>query len=451
MSSITGYSVYVPRYRIRREKIASAWNVPPAPGCKAVQNFDEDSLTMGQAAVWRLVESGAQIESLYFASTTAPYWQRSSASLIAACCDLPAQVATADFGGSLRCGMTALRTALECGRPAIIVAADARDGRPESAEEMGFGDAAAAVRVGTEDILAEVIASGARSDDFPDEWRRDADPYVQSLTSKYSTTRGYEANVVELGRELLRDAGVQPGEVTTAALASPDGRAHLAAARKLGIGADRVEDTRAGDIGISGAAMPLLVLAQALDHAREGDLILAMAYGDGADGMLLRVRNTRPPAQPDQRAIEFSSYPLYSKLRRSIKTEGGGPEISNVLMHREEPQNVRLHGSFCPRCGTMNFPIAQICGSCRNASGLTEKPLGRKGRLFTFTRDFLYDAPVKPTVMAVIDLEDGGRFLCQMTDADPAEVEIGMPVELVLRRMRESSADHHYYWKCRPA
>jgi hypothetical protein len=25
-----------------------------------------------------------------------------------------------------------------------------------------------------------------------------------------------------------------------------------------------------------------------------------------------------------------------------------------------------------------------------------------------------------------------------------------MPVELVLRRMREAAADHHYYWKCRP-
>jgi uncharacterized OB-fold protein len=52
--------------------------------------------------------------------------------------------------------------------------------------------------------------------------------------------------------------------------------------------------------------------------------------------------------------------------------------------------------------------------------------------------------------MAVVDLEGGGRFLCQMTDVDPAAVEIGMEVELVLRRMREGSGDHYYYWKCRP-
>jgi len=37
-----------------------------------------------------------------------------------------------------------------------------------------------------------------------------------------------------------------------------------------------------------------------------------------------------------------------------------------------------------------------------------------------------------------------------MTDVDEREVRIGMPVELVLRRMREGGHNHHYYWKCRP-
>jgi uncharacterized OB-fold protein len=53
-------------------------------------------------------------------------------------------------------------------------------------------------------------------------------------------------------------------------------------------------------------------------------------------------------------------------------------------------------------------------------------------------------------VNAVVDLDGGGRFLCQMTDVDEREVEIGMQVELVLRRMREAESMHHYYWKARP-
>ena len=449
MIGITAYSAYIPRYRIRRETITTAWGAPPVPGCKAVRNFDEDSLTMGQAAAWPLLEGAPGMAALYFASTTAPYWQRSAAGLIAACCDLPAEVATADFGASLRSGVTALRMAIEGGKAAVVVAADARDGAPESSEELAFGDAAAAVRLGTDDVLAEVIAAGSRSDDFPDEWRRDRDAHVRSYPSKYSTARGYEANVVELARALLRDAGMQPAGIARAALVSPDGRAHLAAARALGIPPERVEDPRVRDLGITGAAMPLLMLSHALDRAQSGDVILAMGYGDGAEGLLLRVHRPKPMLRADPRALEQGSYPLYRKLREFQKTDSGGPEISNVLLRREESQNVRLRGSFCPQCGTMNFPIAKICGSCRNG-GLTEKPLARKGRLFTFTTDFLYEGAVQPNVMAVVDLDGGGRFLCQMTDVEPAEVRIGLPVELVLRRMRESAGDHHYYWKCRP-
>ena len=110
MIGITNYSVYVPRRRMRRETIAAAWGAPAVPGSKAVMNFDEDSLTMAQSAAWPLAQSGGA-EALSFASTTSPYWQRSAASLIAAACDLPAQTATADFGGSLRAGTTALRAA----------------------------------------------------------------------------------------------------------------------------------------------------------------------------------------------------------------------------------------------------------------------------------------------------------------------------------------------------
>src|ERR1039457_4254244 len=84
MIGITNYSVYVPRRRMRREAIAAAWGAPAGapsgPGCKAVMNFDEDSLTMAQSAAWPLAQSGAT-EALSFASTTSPYWQRSAASL----------------------------------------------------------------------------------------------------------------------------------------------------------------------------------------------------------------------------------------------------------------------------------------------------------------------------------------------------------------------------------
>jgi uncharacterized OB-fold protein len=295
------------------------------------------------------------------------------------------------------------------------------------------------------------VASLSRSDDFLDEWRRESDLHVHSYTSKYTFTRGYEANVIGAAKTLLAKAGVEASQIAFLTLASPDGRSHTNCAKALGIAPDRVKDGAALDAGITGTPMPLIALAQALGSAKEDDLILAIAYGNGADAILLRVVAASPPvALADQQAIAYSSYARYRKSREYLWQEGGGAEISNVLWKKEERQNIRLHGTRCPECGTVQYPIARVCIRCRNSEGLSEIALGRTGRVFTFTKDYLYDAPVQPTIMSVVELDGGGRFLCQMTDADEREVRIGMEVELVLRRMRDGGQNHHYYWKCRP-
>ncbi len=493
MIGIAGCSVYIPRYRLTRETLAQAWGGRALGGAKAAGNFDEDSLTMAQSAVARLYagalgaaeshgstggESGAvpgdnrhsaatgepdvridratAPDRLYFASTTAPYWQRSAASQIAAACDWGAETGAADFGGSVRSGFAALVAAFDavgCGaaKDVVVAAADRRDGAPESAEELAFGDAAAAIMVSREGGAVELVASVSRSDDFLDEWRRDGDDFVHSYASKYSLARGYEANVVAAGKAVLAKAGVNAADVALLAVNCPDGRSHGACAKALGIDAKRVRDGCAGEIGVTGAAMPLLALAQALADGKPGDLILAIAYGEGADAMLFRcARSLAAAGLAGDRTIAYASYARYRKSREHMRGAERGADISNVLWKQEERQNVRLHGTKCPKCGMAQFPPARICSGCGSSEGLLEIALGRTGRVFTYTKDYLYEAPVLPTIMAVVDLEGGGRFLCQMTDAEESEVEIGMPVELVLRRLREGGGNHHYYWKCRP-
>jgi 3-hydroxy-3-methylglutaryl CoA synthase len=110
-------------------------------------------------------------------------------------------------------------------------------------------------------VLAEVVATHSRSDDFLDEWRRDRDSQVQGYYSKYSLTRGFEANVGPVVKELLEKAGVPPSEIALAAIASPDGRSHLTCAKALGIALHRVVDTCVAQVGVTGAAMPLMGLA----------------------------------------------------------------------------------------------------------------------------------------------------------------------------------------------
>jgi hydroxymethylglutaryl-CoA synthase len=411
--------------------IAKAWAAPSLPGRKAAAYFDEDSLTMAQAAVSKLQSATSDADALYFASTSSPYWQRSAASLIAAYCNLRPETMTANLGGSLRAGTTALRTAFDALRAgsrkhAIVVASESREARPGSAEEMILGDAAAAIAIGSQHVIADIITIASRSDDFLDEWRRDSDRWVKSFPSKFSTTHGYEANTITVIHALLKEANMAAEDVTHFALASPDGRAHLNVAKELGVPADRVGDTRLSDVGVTGATTPFLVLAQALDTAIPGDLIICTGYGEGADGLILRIteeiNQLHRPIIKNSRTFEYPSYQIYRKLRDCLRQEDSGPEISNVLWELEKSQNVHLHGTFCPKCERLQFPTTRVCGTCRNTEDLTERALSRRGEVFTFNKDYLYDAPVQPTVNAVVDLENGGRFLCQMTDVDEREV-----------------------------
>lgn len=462
MFGITDYTAYIPRCRLRRDLIAEQWGAKSIGGRKAVANFDEDALTQGFEAAWSLIKRDSTkepVDALFFASTTSPHWQRPASSFIAAACDLPDEIETVDFGGTLRAGTSALRAALNAvaagtTRKVIVTAADVREGAPESVEEQIFSDAAAALTVGREGVVAELIAQASRSDDFLDEWRRDRDRYVTVLSSRYSTERGYLANVVAAGQRALQVAGLKAENVALLALSSPDGRAHARAAQKLGFAPEQLVEVPIKEEGLTGTPLPLILLCRALDAVQPGVLIMAISHGDGADAFLFRVTDRKHKHETplaDGLSLEIPSYTIYRKLRDFTRS---GPEegavISNVMFEKEESQNIRLHATRCSKCETVQYPLAVVCVKCRNRADLEEIRLSRRGSIFTFTKDYLYGAPNPPTVVAVVELEDGARFYCQVTDVDPEKVKIGQSVELTLRRLKEGGGMHHYYWKCRP-
>ena len=463
MVGIIDYSTYTPSYRLARNLIAEQWGTKSLGGVKAVANYDQDALTMAFEVAWNLVErdeTKLQHDGLYFASTTAPYWQRASSSFIAAACDLPDEIEAVDFGGSLRCGTAALRAALNAvvagaNRKVLVAVSDVRDAAPESIEEQQFGDGAAALSIGREGVIAELIEHESRSDDFLDEWRRDKDAYVSTLASRYSLERGYIANTVAIGKHILDLARLKASNIAYVALSSPDGRSHLIAAKKLGFDPKQLVDVPIADGGLTGAALSITLLCKALDKAAPGDFVLTIGHGDGADAVLFRVTDKKRKADQTSATLSplnISTYSVYRKQRdfnRTATEEGG--VISNVTLEQEERQNVRLHATRCPNCHTVQFPIAVVCVQCHNRNGLQEVKMHRRGHVFTFTKDYLYNAPVSPVGVAVVELEDGARFYCQLTDIDTEAIEIGQRVQLTLRRLKDGGKMHHYYWKCRPA
>ena len=89
-------------------------------------------------------------------------------------------------------------------------------------------------------------------------------------------------------------------------------------------------------------------------------------------------------------------------------------------------------------CSIRRRECARECGTKDN---IEKVKLSRKGNVYTYTLDHLAGGQYLnvPIPRLVIDLEGGGRVFLEMTDGDPNEVKIGLPVEVLFRRLHEGA------------
>jgi hydroxymethylglutaryl-CoA synthase len=77
-------------------------------------------------------------------------------------------------------------------------------------------------------------------------------------------------------------------------------------------------------------------------------------------------------------------------------------------------------------------------------------PVARmRGAVATYTVDHLAYSPSPPVVQTVIDVAGGGRFTCEVADAEPERIGVGSPVEFTFRRLFTAGDVHNYFWKAR--
>ena len=461
LQSVAGY---VPRYRLSGKLLAQVWG--GGGGERAVANYDEDALTMGSDAALNALagRDSARVGACFFASTSAPYLEKSNATLLATAVDLPVEVLTADVGGSLRAGTTALRLALDSVRAgtaaqALVVASDMRPVAPGSELEALLGDGAGAALVGSEGVIASFEGAFAVSHEFTDVWRREADRYVRSLPDMtFVKAYGLDKHIPEAVDGLLRTTGRKKEDISKLVLYGPDARMHAALARQLRFPeAALPKEPPIARAGNTGAASCLLGLAAALEEARPHDQILVVSYGNGAEALLFAAteavasyRSARPVVGQLAAGVPLAHYGKFLQFRRHVETEVIRAFSSVPTMVREERQNFRLYGQKCRDCGAVSYPRRHLCWKCSSA-GLDDYKISRRGRVFTFTKDHLVPNPDPPTIMVSADLDGGGRFFAQLTDCDPAAVGFEMPVELCFRRIHEGEDYVNYFWKFRPA
>ncbi|MFC1906457.1 hydroxymethylglutaryl-CoA synthase [Chloroflexota bacterium] len=470
MVGIKSFGAHIPFYRLTREEIARAWRTRSAGGQKAVAGHDEDSVTMAVAAGLECLKGFAsgEVEGLFLATTTAPYKEKLSATIVATAADIPQQVHTADVTNSLRAGTTAMNFALDgiqSGRMnnIMVVASDTRMGAPRSDLEPVTGDAASALLLGDSEVIASVEGRHSISNEQLDVWRPDHDAFLRSWDVRYSITQGYNKVVGETVGVLLKKLELTPKDFDKVILYAPDARSHAALAKNLGFDPNtQLQNSLIKELGHTGVASPLLMLVAALEEAKPGDRILLASYGDGSDAFVLKVTEEitkhrdiggiKAQLEKKTRQLSYDEYLLWRGLVPAEPLHRPDPIVPPAsALRRDRQQILALYGYKCKRCGTPQYPQGRICVNCQAKDEFEDyKFSDKKATIYTFSQDYVNSPSDPPLIMCTIDFEGGGRMRSELTDHDLNEVKAGLPVEMTFRKLHDLKGIHHYFWKCKP-
>ena len=465
-AGIVSYGAYVPPTRLPFALLAGRPAKEGGPE-KAVAWNDEDAVTMAVAAAANCLrgQDRAGVDALWFASTSYPFHEKQGAALVARALDLPRATRTADYSGSLRAGLQALRGAFDAvaagsARRVLVVASDCRLPAPGSGLETNLGDGAAAFLVADADAIATLEGAFAVADEIVDLWRGAGEAFVHSWEDRFVVQEGYAPRIEEAVAGLFERLGIAAADCARVALFAPDARSHADAARRLRVPPERLQDPLFGRLGNAGAAYAPLLLAAALEAAKPGERLVVAGYGDGAEALALQTTAAIEKLEPRRgvawhlaRRRAVKSYDRYQKARGLDRREwptAHDAGLSATIHFRERDEDLSFCGQRCRRCGAVQFPMQRVCETCFAKDDFERVRLSdRSGRVVTYTFDYFFPTPDPPTVVTITEV-DGARIHLQLVNAAPEDVKLEMPVEFVFRRIHETGGRPNYYWKAVP-
>lgn len=558
-TGIVSYGGYVPYRRLTRADIAEVMGSGGGKGERSVASYDEDTTTMGAEAARTAMRdaAGAEVDAVWFSTTSPAYLEKTNAAAIHAVLRLPQESSAADFGGAARSGIAALGAALRAagGQSTMVVASDIRTGLATGRDESDGGDGAAAILVGAESslgatgdagdlaaaesgegsgsqaesgssgeaensavpLLAACIAQASATEEFTDRWRvpgeaagtkqweeRFAESVYVPLFEKawaQAMEQVGQAGAGQADAEQVRQAGVelagqakmgQAGQagagqaeqagaeqavaeqaipkIDVAVVAGTHSRSvrrvasGLASGRGLASGCEvgRVAADLSESVGNTGTAHSLLLLAHELEQAEPDQIIAVVSLIDGVDILVFRTT--------DAIASHAASRPLSAQIAAGGKVSYGKflnwrGQLQVQPPNRLEPERPSMSaaarsgdwkfgfvGSQGQESGTVHLPPARVSIRDEDAADAMD-PISMAdvpAKVVTYTVDRLVYSVSPPVVFAIVDFEGGGRLPVELTDVEPDEVEVGMPVEMTFRKLYSSDGIQNYFWKARP-
>jgi hydroxymethylglutaryl-CoA synthase len=345
MIGISGYGVYVPRYRIKVEEIARVWGedadkIKSGLGVseKSVPHLDEDSATMAVEASRRaLIHSGLEhsdIGAVFIGSESHPYAVKPTATIVGEAIGSTPHIMAADFEFACKAGTAAIQCCMGlCSsnmiKAGLAVGADTSQSKPGDALEYTAGAGAGAYIISKEGAIANIEATYSFTTDTPDFWRRQHVEFP-SHGGRFTGEPAYFKHVVSASKEMMKTTGLEAKDFDYAVFHQPNGKFPLMAAKLLGFPKEKVmQGLMTPIIGNTYSGASLIGLASVLDVAKPGERILLTSFGSGAGSDSFSIKVTPEIEKKRKRSLllseqikdkEYLEYSFYVKHRRKLKS-----------------------------------------------------------------------------------------------------------------------------------
>jgi 3-hydroxy-3-methylglutaryl CoA synthase len=474
MIGITAYGAYYPRGRLSKKAIgdANAWFDAGlsalAKGERAFCNWDEDSITMGIEAAQDCLCSlqSPDLCTLYFASTTFPFLDRQNSVVVSEALNLDSGVRTMDIAASQRAGTSALISLLEAGhsKPGLLVASEHRKAKAGSRSEMLWGDGAAAVTVGPDNVLAEFIAAETAAVDFIDHYRGEDSSFDYDWEERWIRDEGFMKIVPSVIESLLSKANLKASDISHFVIPTEQARTPAALAKKLGIAADAIIDNGVALLGVAGAAQPLLLLVSALEKASPGETILITGFGQGCDAILFRATqalNTYQPARGYSGAAgnrrEETNYNKFMSFNNLVQRDIGkrGEADKQTFLsgyNRRKDLLTGFIGGKCRKCETVQIPREKYCVNpdCHALDSQDDHQFSAEmGTVKTWTADRLTFDWNPPAYFGMVQFDNGAKLMMDFTEVEEGKIDSGSKVSFHFRikQFDTQRGFRKYFWK----
>lgn len=478
---LKAFGGYIPRLRLQRKSItsANAWIAPnlvgKGKGERSMGNWDEDSLTMAVEAARDLLgtdEDRSHIDALYFGSTTLPFSDRLNSGIISAALTLDQNIQAVDVSSTQRAGTTALLQALNgvsggANKEALVCAADHRKARAASVQELEFGDGAAALSVGTDDLIAKFIGSHTLTIDFVDHFRGSGEEFDYGWEERWIRDEGYTKIVPKAVTAALEKTGVSASDIDHFVMPCTFARLPQKLAKMCGVNPDAVTDQLGGVCGETGAAHALVMLVHALQNAKPGEKIMLVHFGGGCDVLIFEATDLIA-SMSDKKGIvgsladrqEETNYMKFLTFHGLVEWERGmrgeqDKKTALTTLYRNEDTVMGLVGGRCTETGVVQFPRSRISVAPNKPAVDTQEPYkfaDRKATILSWSADFLSFSMNPPNHYGMIVFEGGGRIMMDIGDVAQGEVDSGMEVRMVFRikDTDDQRGFKRYFWKAVP-